>query len=164
MDSAGTGSAEIADREIIISRVLAAPRALVWEAFTDIRHIGNWWGPDGFRTTTTEHDLRPGGVWRHVMHGPDGVDYPNLAEFIEVVPPERLVYWHGGGRDDLEDVRFHVTVTLTEQQGTTTITMRSLFPTREQLERVIRDYGALEGGKQHLARLAGYLKTMPVAR
>ena len=63
------------DREIVISRLIDAPQELVFEAFTDQKHIGEWWGPNGFTTTTLIMDLRPGGIWRFVMHGPDGRDY-----------------------------------------------------------------------------------------
>jgi uncharacterized protein YndB with AHSA1/START domain len=59
----------------VITRVLDAPRALVFEAFTDPVHIGEWWGPDGFTNTMQEMHVKPGGAWRHIMHGPDGTDY-----------------------------------------------------------------------------------------
>src|ERR1700678_444638 len=87
-----------ADREIVISRVFDAPRELVWQAMTDPLHVIHWWGPRGFTTTIEEMNVRPGGVWKQVMHGPDGTDYPNKSIFTEVVKPERLVYAHGGGK------------------------------------------------------------------
>lgn len=68
-------------------RTIDAPRDLVFDAWTDPAHVGQWWGPDGFTTTTHEIDIRPGGVWRFTMHGPDGVDYPNEIAFEEIVPP-----------------------------------------------------------------------------
>jgi len=64
-----------ADREIVISRVISAPRELVFEAFTEVRHLSRWWGPEGFTTTTRAFEFRAGGVWDFVMHGPDGTDY-----------------------------------------------------------------------------------------
>jgi uncharacterized protein YndB with AHSA1/START domain len=82
------------DREIVATRVFDAPRELVFQMWTDPQHISNWYGPRGFTTTTHEMDVRPGGVWRHVMHGPDGTDYPNEIVYLEVVKPERLVYDH----------------------------------------------------------------------
>lgn len=60
---------DTADREIVISRVVSAPRELVWEAWTDPKQVAQWWGPRGFSTTIEEMDVRPGGVWKHVMHG-----------------------------------------------------------------------------------------------
>ncbi len=73
----------ISDREIVATRVFDAPRELVFQVWTDAKHVSNWWGPRGFTTTTYEMDVRPGGVWRHVMHGPDGTDYPNEIVFVE---------------------------------------------------------------------------------
>src|SRR3954449_1876611 len=102
-----------ADREIVAVRVFDAPRELVWKLWTDPHHVAQWWGPNGFTNTIHEMDVRPGGVWRFIMHGPDGVDYPNRIVFIEVVEPERLVYSHGG--DEGDPVQFHVTVTFAEQ-------------------------------------------------
>src|SRR6478735_6105977 len=84
-------------REIVASRVFDAPRDLVFKMWTDREHAGNWWGPKGFRTTIHEMDVRPGGVWRFVMHGPDGRDYQNKIVYVEVVRPERLVYDHVSG-------------------------------------------------------------------
>ena len=91
-------------------REFDAPRALVWQAWTDPKHLAQWWGPNGFSTTTSAFDMRPGGVWRFVMHGPDGRDYENRITFDEIVKPERIRYHHGGG-SDVEPVQFRTTVT-----------------------------------------------------
>ena len=141
------------DREIVVTRVLDAPHERVFEAFEKPDQIGEWWGPRGFTTTTHEMDMRPGGVWRFVMHGPDGRHYQNRVNYIEVVKPERLVYSHGGEGDD-ESVNFHVTVTFEDHDGKTQLTMRSVFPSAEERDRVEREYGAVEGAHQTLARLA----------
>jgi hypothetical protein len=85
------------DREIVFTRVFDAPRRMVWEAWTDPKQLVLWWGPRGFTTTIDEMDLRAGGVWKLVMHGPDGTDYPNKNIFTEVVPYERLRYRLSGG-------------------------------------------------------------------
>jgi uncharacterized protein YndB with AHSA1/START domain len=143
------------DREIVIARLFDAPRALVFAAFTDAKHIGEWWGPNGFTTTTYEMDVRPGGAWRYVMHGPDGTDYSNKIAYTEVVKPERLVYAHG--EDDDGPPLFHATVTFEEQGGKTLVTMRSIFPSAAIRDRTVKEYGAIEGGKQTLERLAKYL-------
>jgi uncharacterized protein YndB with AHSA1/START domain/ketosteroid isomerase-like protein len=82
---------DTADREIVITREFAAPRDLVWKVWTQPEHIAKWWGPRGFTTTVTAMDLRTGGKWRYVMHGPDGAEYPVHGVFREVVPPERIV-------------------------------------------------------------------------
>lgn len=146
-------------RVIVVTRVFDAPRELVWTAWTDPGHLAQWWGPNGFRTTTSAYELRPGGVWRFVMHGPDGRDYQNRITFDEIVQPERLVYHHGGG-DDVEPVLFRTTVTFVEQDGKTTLTMRAEFPSAAERERVIREYGADKGAVETLSRLASYLDTI----
>src|SRR5437879_5935817 len=79
-------------RSIVGTRVFDAPRALVFSAWTDPKHLAQWWGPNGFTTTTHAFDFRPGGVWRFVMHGPDGRDYQNRIIFDEIVPPEHIAY------------------------------------------------------------------------
>lgn len=89
-----------ADREIVVSRTIEGPRRLVFEAWSDIKHLARWWGPNGFTTTTHSFEFRPGGAWDFIMHGPDGVDYPNRIEWHEIAPPERIVYLHGEGDDD----------------------------------------------------------------
>ncbi|MBD2355427.1 SRPBCC domain-containing protein [Tolypothrix sp. FACHB-123] len=86
-DSTSTQS----EREIIITRIFNAPRELVFQAWTDPKHIVQWWGPKGFTTRVTELDLRPGGQSRYVMVGPDGTEYPVKGVFYEIVPPERIV-------------------------------------------------------------------------
>jgi uncharacterized protein YndB with AHSA1/START domain len=149
--------ARASEREIILSRTYDAPRELVWQAWTRAEHMAKWWGPNGFTTTTSQMEVRPGGVWRFVMHGPDGTDYQNLAEYIEVVEPELLVYNHGDGENRERD--FHVTVTFTEEGGRTTVTSRMLFPTVEK-RREVEGFGAVELGKQTFARLVEHLKTM----
>ena len=87
-------AASTASREITATRVFDAPRELVFDAWTDPVHISNWWGPVGFTTTTKRMDVRPGGVWEHVMHGPDGVNYENTIVYVELARPGRLVYDH----------------------------------------------------------------------
>ena len=147
-----TGST--ADREIVQERVFEAPRELVWRAFTDPKHIDKWWGPNGFRNRTHSSDFRVGGTWRFTMHGPDGRDWPNWIRYEEVSAPERLVYAHGGEGDE---PHFHVTVTLTELgKRRTKLTMRSVFPSAEAVA-AVKKFGAVEGGRQTLARLAGFI-------
>ena len=151
-----------ADCEIVITRLIDAPRELVWKVWTEPDHVINWWGPTGFSTTTHSMEVKPGGMWRYVMHGPDGRDYQNLITYLEVREPERLVYKHGGG-EETEPVNFQMTVTF-EVAGPsgeqTQVTMRSVFPSRKARDFVIREYNAVEGGKQHLGRLAEYVRPL----
>ena len=158
MDAPGN-LADAADREIAMTRVFDAPRELVWKAWTDPAHVTRWWGPRGFTTTTHKMDVRPGGTWRFVMHGPDGRDYQNLITYLEVVEPARLTYKHGGDMD-CEPVNFQVTVTFDEDGAAgerTRINMRMVFPSKNARDFVVREYGAIEGGKQTLARLDEHL-------
>jgi uncharacterized protein YndB with AHSA1/START domain len=144
----------IADREIVITRVFDAPRELVWEAWTNPQHADKWWGPNGFVTTTESVDFRVGGEWRYSMIGPDGTRYPNHQVFKEIIPLSVLVCDHGDG----ERVWFEHTVTLEETAHGTRVTLRHLFPSKESRDEVVEKYGAIEGGKQHLAKLETYLK------
>jgi uncharacterized protein YndB with AHSA1/START domain len=143
-------------RSIIGVREFDAPRDLVFLAFSDPKHLAQWWGPNGFSTTTLSFDMRPGGVWRFVMHGPDGRDYQNRIIYEEIVPPERLVYRHGGG-DDVEPVQFRQTIIFEDLGGRTCITWRGDFPSAAERDRVIKEYGAAKGLAETLARLSGYV-------
>lgn len=147
------------DRELIITRILKASPERVFEIWTDPDHTSQWWGPEGFSTTTHSIDLEPGGLWRFTMHGPDGRDYKNLIEFIEVETPLRLVYRH---RDDgeVEPVRFHVTITFAPLGKKTLLTMRSTFESAEDLERIEDAYGACEGMHHTLARFTKCLEEL----
>jgi uncharacterized protein YndB with AHSA1/START domain len=115
--------------EIRITREYDAPVKAVWEAWTEPAQLAQWWGPRGFTITTHSKELRPGGTWRYVMHGPDGVDYPNLALYHEVVPPTRLVYDHGA--TDNTPPLFKVTVHFSERAGKTRMEMTMTFPSPE---------------------------------
>lgn len=149
-----------ADRTIVLTRDYDAPRALVFKAWTNPEQIDRWWGPDGYATTTHEMDVRPGGVWRFNMHAPDGTDYRDWVEYVEVVEPERLVYHHGEEVDGKMAGAFHVTVTFVERAGKTTVTMTTVFATAEEREATVA-FGAVELGKQTLARLAAHLSLRP---
>ena len=128
---------------------------------TDPTQVVKWWGPHGFSTTIEEMDLRPGGVWKHTMRGPDGVNYPNKSVFKEVVPPERIVYSHGGHREGGPSVSFEATWTFEAiDANTTKLTLRQLYPSKDAHDFIIKEFGAVEGGKQTLERLAEHLPTM----
>jgi len=151
-------------RSIIGSRVLDAPRALVFAVFTDPKHLAKWWGPNGFTTTTHAHEFRAGGVWRFVMHGPDGRDYQNRITYQEIVPPERIVYRHDGAVD-VEPVEFTQTLTFEDiGNGQTRLTWHGRFPSAEERARVIKEYGADKGLAQTMARLAQYVATLSPAK
>jgi uncharacterized protein YndB with AHSA1/START domain len=155
--TAAAGSPPAAERRIVIERLLDAPRELVWRAWTDPAQIVQWWGPTGFTTTIEQMDVRSGGIWKFVMHGPDGTDYPNCSEFVEVVPPEHLVFEHTGGRSGAPREHFKSRWTFEAHGDGTRVVIDMLFATPQERERVVRDYGAIEGGHQTLQRLANRL-------
>lgn len=145
------------DRELVITRSFNAPRELVFKAWTDPSHVVHWWGPNGFTITIHEMRVKPGGVWRFIMHGPDGIDYPNRIVFQEVIKPERLVFLHGADIED-DPGQFHVEVDFIEEGKKTELVMRMIFKTKEAKDLVVEKYGAIEGNRQTMNRLEEYLE------
>ena len=143
------------EREILISRVIDAPRELVFEAFTEVRHLSRWWGPEGFTTTTRSFEFRVGGEWDFVMHGPDGTDYQEWITWREIVPPERIVLLHGESADDPR--AFESVLTFEAAGEETRVVMRTVFPTKELRDEAVEKYHAIEGGQQTLSSLAAYV-------
>lgn len=167
-------AAETADREFVITRVFEASRELVFKAWTDPRCLAQWWGPHTFTNPVCEIDLRPGGAFRIVMRGPDGVEYPYKGVYLEVIAPERLVYtgdmsevpdaWHdlvnpnrdtSAGKPSLESV---TTVTFEEYNGKTKLTVRTLFGSVAVRDAMLKMQMA-EGWAQSMERLAEHLAT-----
>ena len=146
---------EPADREVVISRVIDAPRELVFEAFTEVRHLSWWWGPEGFTTTTRAFEFRVGGEWDFVMHGPDGTDYQEWICWTEIAPPERIALLHGESRGDPN--AFKSVLTFAPEGAATRIEMRTVFPTKELRDEAVEKYHAIEGGQQTLSNLAAYV-------
>jgi uncharacterized protein YndB with AHSA1/START domain len=140
-------------REIVATRVFGAPRDLVFQMWTDTNHVSNWWGPRGFSITIQEMNVRPGGRWRFVMHGPDGMDFENEIVYLEVVKPGRLVYRH-------ISPPFQTTVTFEDCAGKTKVTASMLFDSAELREKVAVEYHAVEGLNETLERLGEELASM----
>lgn len=156
------GNAEqtaLAERQIFATRLLDAPRDLVWAVWTDPSHLERWWGPVGFTTTTSHAAFEPGGQWRFVMHGPDGRDYLNIINFDAVEPPSRLAYRHAGD-GDTQDIRFEVEVLFADEGGRTRLTMRLRFPSNAARDFVIEKHGAFEGLKETMGRLRDHVATL----
>ncbi|MBE9584677.1 SRPBCC family protein [Mucilaginibacter sp. JRF] len=148
-----------ANRELIFSRLLNAPRELVFDVWTQPQHIINWWGPNGFTNTIEYMDVTTGGSWKYMMHGPDGRNYPNFMKYLEVVKPEKIRYLHGEHEGDQGS--FTGSVTLEEAgENQTCLTMRLLFNSAEELEYVVREFGAAEGGNQTLNKLTNYINQL----
>lgn len=117
--------------EIVSTRDFDFPRKVVFRAFTDPDRLARWWGPKGFTNTFQDFDLRPGGVWRFVMHGPDGSNYPLTKEFIEIVPVERIALRQIGGMHE-----FRMTMTFADEGERTRVVWRMRFDSPEEGERV----------------------------
>jgi uncharacterized protein YndB with AHSA1/START domain len=152
LDRLAAVMADTAGREVVASRVLDAPRDVVFEALTHPEHLARWWGPDGFTNTFHEFDLRPGGIWRFTMHGPNGTGYENLHVFHAIMRPGRLVMQH------IAPPRFQLIITLIEEAGKTQLTWDMFFDTAEECAKV-KPY-ALESIEQTFDRLEAELARM----
>ncbi|MBL7981773.1 MAG: SRPBCC domain-containing protein [Flavobacteriales bacterium] len=141
------------DREIIITRQVRAPQAMVWEACTKPEHIDRWWGPDGFTNRTLRMDFRVGGQWEYTMTGPDGTVWLNLITYREIEPITRMAYDHG---DPANPKWFEGELRFEAQYGGTLVTLRTVFPSKEMRDQAVEQVGAIAGGKQTLAHLAAY--------
>jgi uncharacterized protein YndB with AHSA1/START domain len=145
------------DREVVITRVVSAPRRVVFEAFTNTRHVPNWLiGPDGWTMPVCEIDLRPGGTWRYVYRKNDGSEMTMQGSYREVVPPERLVSTESWGPEWPETVN---TMVLTEAGGLTTITIAVLYPSKEARDAALKT-GMKTGMDQSFARLDNMLEAL----
>lgn len=157
--TAGTGTAaELAKRTVVIERVFAAPRDLVFEAWTDPVRVAQWWGPEGFANPVCEMDVRPGGALRIVMRAPDGAEYPMKGVFREIVRPERLVFTNIAVDEEGDPlIDGCTTVTFAEYGGKTKLTLET-----SAISLVARAVAMLEGMEagwtQSLDRLGEYLK------
>jgi uncharacterized protein YndB with AHSA1/START domain len=153
-----TGVSNEADREIVVSRIIEGPRRLVFDAFTSAAHLGQWCAPKGGKITTHSFEFKPGGVWDATIQGPDGSTYPNHWTWKEIVPPERIVYLYGMGKDDPNAVP--TTVTLVEKGTTTEVTLRILYGSKEERDEKVAKYHAAQGAQGSLHSLATYVATL----
>jgi uncharacterized protein YndB with AHSA1/START domain len=174
-----TPAAAASDREIVVTRVFSAPRELVFEAWTDPKHLVHWWGPFPTVNPTCEMDLRAGGAFRWVMVSPDGVQYPMSGVFKEIVRPERIVYvpdtsenppeWHEmlnklrGAPNGSRVPAGLVTVTFADEGGSTRLTITSLFDSAATAE-AFRGMQMVQGWGMSLDRLATEVAKMALAR
>ena len=138
------------DRELVITRTLNASADLVWEVFTKPEHIANWWGPNGFTNTIYTMDVKPGGLWELVMHGPDGTDYKNKSVYKEIIPLKKIVFDHF-------NPDFTTTIQFEDLGGQTHIHWHMLFNTAEEFIQVVKTFKADKGLKQNLEKLNAYL-------
>lgn len=143
------------ENELRLLRVLDAPVKLVWEMWTQNEHVNKWWGPRGFTLTTSSKKVQPGGQWIYTMHGPDGVDYPNITTYHEVVDCSRLVYDHGASVD--RKALFQVTATFEEREGKTILDMTMAFETAQAAQE-IKKFIKQANGDSTWDRLAEYIE------
>jgi len=143
---------DVESRSLTISRLFNAPIELVWKAWTEPEHIKNWWGPNGFTNTIFKMDVKPGGEWDLIMHGPDGTDYKNKSVFKEIVKHKKIVYEHVSGP------KFLATIEFESQNDKTFLKWHMLFETAEEFIRTIKTFKADEGLKQNIEKLQAYLE------
>jgi uncharacterized protein YndB with AHSA1/START domain len=139
--------------DLVFERVFDAPRDLVWKVLTDPARITNWWGPRGYTTTVVEMDVRPGGRWRWINHTTGGEDAPFKGEYLEVVPPERIVQTQIFDVPGFDDHVAISTMTLEDLGGRTKLVARSTFPSIEDLQGALAQ-GMIGGALQTYDRLA----------
>ena len=141
------------DREFVHSRLINAPLERVFRAFSEPEHLARWWGPNGFTSTFHTFDLRVGGKWTFVLHGPDGTDYPNENVFVEVVAPQRVVVEHLS-----ENHHFYLTITFGSVENNTSVGWRQVFDNVEHKERVA--HIVEEANEQNLDRLEAEVRNV----
>jgi uncharacterized protein YndB with AHSA1/START domain len=145
------------DREILGTRVVDAPRELVWEAWTNPEHVPHWLlGPEGWIMPVCEIDLRPGGAWHFVWRRSDGTEMEMRGEYRVVEPPERLVHTESWGGDWPETLN---TLVLSEEDGKTTMAQTVLYPSKEARDAALAT-GMKDGASVSFERLDEYLRTM----
>jgi uncharacterized protein YndB with AHSA1/START domain len=145
------------EREIVMTREVDAPRELVFDAWTNPEHVRQWMlGPSGWTMPVCEIDLRPGGAWHFVWRRADATEMEMRGEYREVTPPERLVSTESWGGDWPETIN---TVTLSEEDGKTTITQTVLYPSQEARDAAL-ETGMKDGVSQSFDRLAEHVRTM----
>jgi len=143
-----------AANELAITRILNAPRELVWEAWTDPKHLARWWGPNGFTTTTHKIEVKEGGEWDFIMHGPDGADYKNRIVFNTLIKPELITY------SNITRPKFDVTITFNKFGTKTKLNVLMVFDSAEDYDVAVNTFGAKQGLQQHIGRLKEFVEKM----
>ncbi len=153
-----TTESKVNGNEVEHTRFINAPREQVFDAWVNPHKLEKWWGPDGFTITNLEVNMQSAGCWRFTMHGPDGTNYPNRIRYSEIEIPSRISFSHDDDSDGMSEFSkhvsgFHTYVTFEEKDAGTQISMRTVMPSAEALQYVIKNFNALEGGKQTLGNL-----------
>jgi uncharacterized protein YndB with AHSA1/START domain len=140
-----------AERQLSFSRLLDAPIELVWDVWTNPKHIQQWWGPDGYHSMVTKMEARPGGEWDLIMIGTDGVSHYHHCVYIEIVKHKKIVY------EQQTHFRYVAIIEFEKRDNKTRLTWTMLFESQEYLEQVAKTIGVTDGFKQHSLRLVNYL-------
>lgn len=147
---------------LVITRLLKAPRELVWKMFSDPYHLAQWWGPKGFTNRVDKLDFRTGGSWLHVMIGADGRELPTANDIIEVTPPRRIVYRNQPADPKLfgdnPPPGFTKTLSFAEVDGGTLLTLVCSFDKPEHKDAVTRRGFSL-GTNESFDKLEAHLAT-----
>jgi len=146
------------DREFVLTRVFNAPRALVFEAWTDPEHVKQWYGCSIMTLQVCEIDLRVGGTYRYTMRSPDGMDHTMTGVYREIVPPRRLVYTERYVTEGFTSNEAQVTVIFAEHDGMTTLTSSVLHRSKEDRDGHLGS-GVERGAAEVYDRLEAHLRT-----
>lgn len=150
----------ISENKVTYQKYFDVSPDLLFEVWSDPKHLKEWRGPDGFTLSVISFDFRKGGFFEFIMHGPDGQDYKNKIQFLNIVIPRLITYQHVGDGEGDEDVNFQSDIVFEKSGNGTNLTMIQIFSSKHELERVNEKYGAIEGGKQHIGNLQKYLEKM----
>jgi len=140
-------------QDLVMERIFDAPRELVWKVMIDPERVTRWWGPHGYTTTVVEMDVRPGGRWRWINHTTGGEDVPFKGEYLEVVPPERIVRTEILDVPGFDDRAAIDTMTFEALGNRTKLVARTRFPSIDDLEGALAT-GMIGGALQTYDRLA----------
>ena len=141
---------DTADRSIGVTKMLTAPIDLVWDVWTNPKHIANWWGPNGFTNTIHKMDFQEGGEWKLTMHGSDGKNYPNKSVFVEIVQNKKIAFQHF-------NPNYIASIIFESKERETLMDWTVLFETTELFETVVKVFKADEGLNQNVEKLENYL-------
>lgn len=148
-------------KEIVVERVFAAPRKLVFDAFTDCKHLKHWWGPHDWNVTYCDMDFRVGGRWHYCMTGPEGVESWGISNFKSIDAPTAFAYTDGFSNKDGETVPglpvSHITVDFSEVDGGTKVVSRGVYASEDDVKQIV-EMGAEQGIRETWDRLVSYLE------
>ena len=152
---------ETKERKVVLIRILDAPRELVWEAWTNPKHLAQWWGPHGFTAPTCDVDLKVGGAIRIHMDHPQFPNHWMIGEFKEIVPPEKFVFTSGAfiGLDNAAGIEAINTISLDDLGGKTKLTITAVV-TKLAPEFSFAYEGMNEGWSQSLDKLTTYVYSL----